>query len=119
MKAIKGFKGYINNEGLIDIEAWNFLDWAGMDTPHSGVVTHQNALFVKAVKDTAYIAAVQEKKEDMYYLNALSEKVKIAINKNLWCDEKQAYIDCIHSDGCVVGCARIFSWSIYSRLKTY
>lgn len=30
--------------------------------------------YISRINETAYIAAVQEKKEDMYYLNALSEK---------------------------------------------
>lgn len=32
------------------------LDWAGMDTPVSGVVTHQNALLVRVLREMAQAA---------------------------------------------------------------
>jgi glycogen debranching enzyme len=74
------------------------LDWAPMDTPDSGVVTHQNALLVKALKDVAYISEVLGKKEDMDYLLRFADNLKDAINRHLWDEEHKAYIDSIHSD---------------------
>jgi hypothetical protein len=70
-----------------------------MDTPDRGVVTHQNALLVKALKDTSYISELFNEEEDKKYLLEFAHSLKEAINKYLWDDERKAYIDSIHSDG--------------------
>jgi len=99
IRTVKNFEKFINKDGLLEITAWNMLDWAPMDTPDMGVVTHQNALLVKALKDTAYISELLDKKEDKKYLLDLANSLKEAINKHLWDDRKKAYIDSIHRDG--------------------
>ena len=98
METARNFERFINEDGLLEITAWNMLDWAPMDTPDSGVVTHQNALLVKALKDVAYISEVLGKKEDMDYLLRFADNLKDAINRHLWDEEHKAYIDSIHSD---------------------
>ncbi|MED4225265.1 hypothetical protein [Neobacillus cucumis] len=45
----------------MEISAWNMLDWAPMDTEHN-IVTHQNALFVDALRQTAYLASIYRQK---------------------------------------------------------
>lgn len=99
METARNFERFIDKRGLLSIVAWNMLDWAPMDTPGSGVVTHQNALLVKALRDTAYLAEVLGRREDTDYLLGFAERVKGAINEYLWSDEKRAYIDSIHADG--------------------
>lgn len=99
IKAVNGFKAHMNKDKLIEMQAWNMLDWADMDTPGSGIVTHQNALFVKALNDVSFIAQAIGKNGDIDALNKLEYAVRNAINNYLWSDEKQAYIDCIHADG--------------------
>ncbi len=101
-KTAKNFEMFINEKGLLDINAWNMLDWAPMDTPDSGVVTHQNALLVKALKDVAYISDILGRTEDKDYLLSFADNLKEAINKYLWDEENKAYIDSIHSDGQVL-----------------
>jgi len=98
METARNFERFINEDGLLEITAWNMLDWAPMDTPDSGVVTHQNALLVKALRDVAYISEVLGKKEDMDYLLRFADNLKYTINRYLWDEEYKAYIDSIHSD---------------------
>ncbi|MCD6082509.1 alpha-L-rhamnosidase, partial [Candidatus Aerophobetes bacterium] len=99
IQTAKNFEKFINKDGLLEITAWNMLDWAPMDTPNSGVVTHQNALLVKALGDVAYLANLLGRDEDKSYLLNFANSLKEAINKHLWSEEKRAYIDSIHSDG--------------------
>ncbi|MCX7796362.1 MAG: glycoside hydrolase family 78 protein [bacterium] len=99
MKTARNFEGFINEKGLLEITAWNMLDWAPMDTPDSGIVTHQNALLAKALRDVAYISEVLGKNEDRDYLLRFSNNLKEAINRYLWDEESKAYIDSLHTDG--------------------
>ncbi|MEH7118811.1 family 78 glycoside hydrolase catalytic domain [Neobacillus vireti] len=95
---VQRFQEFINEEGLLEISAWNMLDWAPMDTEHK-IVTHQNALLVDALSQTAYLASIIGKKDDEVNFLALSEQLKRAINKYLWDDKEKVYIDSIHEDG--------------------
>lgn len=100
VKTIDGFGKYLNDDWLLDINAWNLLDWAGMDTPCDRIVTHQNALLVKALRDTARIARVLANHDDGRRFDALAGHIGAAVNRYLWDERKQAYIDSIHHDGC-------------------
>lgn len=99
IRTAKNFERFINKDGLLEITAWNMLDWAPMDTPNSGVVTHQNALLVKALRDIAYLSDILRKDEDKIYLLNFADKLKKAINDHLWDDDSKAFIDSIHIDG--------------------
>ncbi len=92
-------RAFLNRDGLLEIEAWNMLDWAPMDTPWAGVVTHQNAWLVEALRRTASLAEVLGETADAERYRAMAESLKAAINAHLWSDEHQAYIDSIHADG--------------------
>jgi alpha-L-rhamnosidase len=98
-KTCTNFLTYINSQGLFEIEAWNLMDWAPMDTPDSGVVTHQNAWLVEALRRTAKVAQLLGEKEDEARFLLEAEKLIFAINEHLWSEENQAFIDCIHADG--------------------
>lgn len=93
------YEEFINKDGLFEINAWNMLDWAGMDTPNSGVITHQNMWLVEALKRSAKMAETLNIKEDAELFTRLAKKLKAAINKHLWSEKKQAYYDSIHADG--------------------
>ena len=63
---IDGMKSEINERGLLNMFAWNLFDWAPMDTPSDGIVTHINCLAALGLKLTriqaitggeAYLAA--------------------------------------------------------------
>jgi hypothetical protein len=88
-----------NNDGLLSMDAWNFLDWAPIDQPREGIVSHQNMFLVKALRSSAVLSrhAGHDEKADAYDLSA--EQLAAAINRHLWSEEKGAYLDCIHSDG--------------------
>lgn len=98
-KQSRSFEEMLNSDGLLEIEAWNMLDWAPMDTPRTGVITHQNAWLVEAYRRTATLAKVLGNESEAEHYLEVAEKVKAGINNHLWSDEKQAYIDCIRADG--------------------
>lgn len=90
---------FIHPDGLFEIEAWNMLDWAPMDTPNKGVVTHQNAMLLESYRRAATMALWLGKAEDAKEFEALAQKIEDAINEHLWDEQKQAFVDCIHADG--------------------
>lgn len=93
---------FLNDDNLLEIEAWNMLDWAPMDTPRQGVITHQNAWLVRALREVAKLAValdVETCHEDHSLFTESAEKVKEAINRHLWSEEHQAFVDCRHVDG--------------------
>jgi len=92
------FIGYLNDDGLLEIEAWNMLDWAPMDTPRAGVVTHQNMLLVRSLREASEIADLLGKGDGERWRKA-ADDLKGAINRHLWSQEKGAFIDCIRPDG--------------------
>jgi alpha-L-rhamnosidase len=95
---VQRFQEFINEQGLVEIYAWNMLDWAPMDTNHK-VVTHQNALLVEALRQTAYLSAILGESEDETTFLSLADQLKQAINVHLWDEEEKVYIDSIHEDG--------------------
>ncbi|MCJ8012152.1 glycoside hydrolase family 78 protein [Paenibacillus sp. KQZ6P-2] len=90
----------LNAEGLLDMRGWNLLDWAPIDQPNEGVVTHQNLLLVLALRKAAELARIAGKDAEAaeLFLQA-ADKLSSAINAHLWEKQQQAYLDCIHSDG--------------------
>lgn len=90
---------FLNGQGLLEIEAWNMLDWAPMDTPRTGVVAHQNMWLVEAWRRSAKMARILGNEAEAELYLRWAEELKQAINTHLWDEEKQAYIDCIHADG--------------------
>ncbi len=94
-----GLEQHINEDDLLEINAWNMLDWADMDTPDKGIVTHQNCLAVLALRQVSDLARQVGQKGRAHRWNALADRLASAVNTHLWSDERQAYIDCIHEDG--------------------
>lgn len=95
---VKRFQEFMNEEGLVEIHAWNMLDWAPMDTEQK-IVTHQNALLVEALRQTSYLASLIGEYEDERKLLTLADKIKQAINLCLWDEEEKVFVDSIHEDG--------------------
>lgn len=71
------------------------LDWSDMDTPYHGVVTHQNGLLVQALRSTAEMARRQEDYDTAKGYLSIAQSVTYAINRRLWNEERQAYVDCL------------------------
>jgi hypothetical protein len=92
---VAGIRGKLNAEGLFDIRAWNMFDWAEMDTPNFGVVTHQNCMAVHALNDTAEMAEWLGRADLAADWRALAADLSAAINRHLWNEERQAYTDCL------------------------
>ncbi len=98
-RTLRNFLGMRNAEGLLEIEAWNMIDWAPMDTPWEGVVAHNNAWLVEALRRGARVAELLGEDADAgAFLRAADELIE-AINAHLWDEDAQAYIDSIHADG--------------------
>lgn len=92
----------LDGNGLFNIKGWNLLDWAPIDQPNDGVVSHQNMFFVQALRSAALLAEeLDPENADRYRSHA--GHLKAAVNKFLWSEERQAYVDCIHSDGQLSG----------------
>lgn len=85
-------------DGLLDIQAWNFIDWAPIDQPDDGIVTHQNCLFAMAYDAAAEIAAALDRPEAAS-ARSMAAELRTSINARLWSEAAGAYIDCVHADG--------------------
>lgn len=90
---------YIDDHGLLTIHAWNLLDWAPMEQPNDGTVTHQNAIFARTLADAARLSELAGAAEAGLYYESRSHLLIHAINKHLWSSERQAFLDCIHANG--------------------
>ena len=99
-EAAASIRGHINERDLLEISAWNMLDWAPMDTPYHGVVTHQNMLAVWALRSAARLLnETGDEQEAIARMRSAADRTADAINKHLWDDENAAYVDAIHADG--------------------
>jgi len=92
---IEGLAKHINADGLLDIRAWNMFDWAPMDTPPRGVVTHQNCQMVHALRDAAELADWLGEGALAASWRAMADGLSDAINARLWNEERRAYTDCL------------------------
>jgi hypothetical protein len=90
---------HVDGRGLLYMKAWNFLDWAPIDQPRDGVVSHQNMFLAKALREAAALAEAAGDSEGAENYRETSGKLREAINNNLWSEERSAYLDCIHADG--------------------
>ena len=103
---VEGIAAHINRDGLFEIQAWNFFDWAEMDTPSTGVVTHNNCFAVLALNDCAQLAEWLGEQESAGRFRAMSQSLGCAINEKLWDAGREAYVDSLHADGVP---SRVFS----------
>ncbi|MEE9169842.1 MAG: family 78 glycoside hydrolase catalytic domain [bacterium] len=99
LRNVDGVQRFLNPDGLFEIRAWNMFDWADMDTPNDGVVTHQNCLLVLALHEISELAKWLEKKPEAAACKQLADGLAEAINKHLYDLERAAYADARHPDG--------------------
>jgi len=92
---VRGIGQHLNGQGLIDIHGWNMFDWAKMDTPSRGVVTHLNCMAVHALSDAARMAETLGNDADATHWRNLAAALTDAVNAHLWNDGKSAYTDCL------------------------
>ncbi|MDF2935503.1 MAG: alpha-L-rhamnosidase [Paenibacillaceae bacterium] len=95
---LDAYRQRLDEHGLLNMKGWNFLDWAPIDQPRDGTVTHQNMFLAKALDTGAALADYIDRAAGEE-LRGQAAQLKAAINRRLWSEEKQAYVDCIHADG--------------------
>lgn len=98
-KQLASITTQINKQGLFEFRAWNFCDWAPMDTPEKGVVAHNQGWLLLALgsmlKATRRMSdGITEEK-----CKKLISEVKSGCNACLWDEENQAYVDALHHRG--------------------
>lgn len=101
-----GIESHINRNGLFEIKAWNLFDWADMDTPSNGVVTHNNCLATLALRESAELAEWLADPKTAQRFRKTAASLEKAINRHLWDEDQEAYVDSIHANGTV---SRVFS----------
>jgi hypothetical protein len=99
VSTLETYLGKLNEQGLLEITAWNLLDWAPIEQPNRGVVTHQNMFLVKALELSALVATWTHNDEQADSLKLQADMLRTNIRNHLWCEEKKAFYDCIHHDG--------------------
>ena len=97
----QGIARHVDDRGLFQLNAWNMFDWAPADTPADGIVTHLHCLAVMGLRQTADLAERLGRDTQARSWNKLADRLSDAVNKHLWSDEKQAYVDSLHRDGSV------------------
>lgn len=89
---------FTDERGLMSIAAWNMFDWAGMDSGHR-CVSHNSMFLVEAYKRAVVLAREVGEQKDAAWYEAEREALIEAINRHLWNEERQGYVDAIHEDG--------------------
>ncbi|MEN6583668.1 MAG: family 78 glycoside hydrolase catalytic domain [Armatimonadota bacterium] len=95
---IEGIRQHLDHHGLFNIHAWNMFDWAPMDTPAVGVVTHQNCFAVLGLRDASRLAQLLGRNDLSNEWSELADVLADSINVYLWNDGVNAYIDCLRGD---------------------
>ncbi|MBW3635100.1 MAG: glycoside hydrolase family 78 protein [Armatimonadetes bacterium] len=95
----RGIAENVGGDGLFRFAGWNMFDWAPMDTPASGAVTHLNCLAVLGLRETAQIARDLGETELATRWTELAQGLSDAVNRHLWDENRGAYADCLRSDG--------------------
>jgi hypothetical protein len=96
---VAGIENNLSERGLFRIRAWNMFDWAPLDTPPDGEITHLNALAVLGLRQSVRLAKTIGAKAQAAAWSSLADRLVRAINLHLWDEKKRAYIDCIRPDG--------------------
>jgi hypothetical protein len=94
-------KKQLNARGLFQMFAWNLFDWAPMDTPADGIVTHIQCLASLGLKQAAQLARDIGEEAKAREWDEFAAALAEATNRHLWSNEKGAYTDCIRADGSV------------------
>jgi len=94
----KNISNMQTGRGLISTKGWNMIDWAPMDIVPEAEMTHNNILAAKALEYSAILAGELNKQSEKNSFESLAKQIKESVNKYLWSDEKNAFIDCIHND---------------------
>lgn len=97
--ALDAYDEHLDEHGLLSITAWNFLDWAKLDHTNSGVVGHQNLLFILGWEAAAELARTVGDDLEAARLQGRADAQRAAVTRRLWDEEEGAYLDSIAADG--------------------
>lgn len=95
LKNLEGIQSHLNEIGLFEIDGWNMFDWADMDTPRFGIVTHQNFFAAMALKQTIELAVQIGREKEIEFAEKVLTSLSENIEKYLFDEKKNAYTDCI------------------------
>ena len=95
-QCLEELEKHVGNDGLLDIAAWNMLDWAPMETPYHGIIAHLNAHLVECRRAVADLAEVAGQTGTAQNLRRNADQLAEAVHHAFWDSERQAYRDCIH-----------------------
>jgi alpha-L-rhamnosidase len=93
------YRSFLNEDGLLDMSAWNLLDWAPIDMPYTGVSTAGQALLAHCHELSAEMAAVLGKEDTAEALRGYAKSIKSALWSKLWDPSTSEFIDGIHRTG--------------------
>ena len=74
------------------MHAWNLFDWAGMDTPAKGIVTHINCQAVHGLRQAAQLAESLKRWDLARRWTKVADEIAAAVNKHLWSPRRNAYL---------------------------
>lgn len=94
-------KKYLDEKtGLFAISGenvWNFFDWTAIEL--SRLVSFNNMFLVDAIQIAIQMAQTLGRKSEAAVWKKWNDDLIRRINKHLWSDKLNAYVDCIHDDG--------------------
>jgi alpha-L-rhamnosidase len=96
---VDGIESGLSPRGLYARRGWNLFDWAKLDTPPDGEVTHVSCLAVLALRDSAAMAASIDARREASRWSALADRIGAAVDAHLWDEARGAYVDCVHAGG--------------------
>lgn len=92
---IDGIAANTHENGLFGLpRAWNMFDWAAMDCPSRGLITHLQCNAVLSLRQCAEAARSVGQTERAVRWSQLAEVLVAGANRHLWVEERNAYTDC-------------------------
>ncbi len=98
-RCVRGIEACLGADGLFRLRAWNMFDWAAMETPADGTVTHLNCLAALALDEVAELATWLGRRREAARWSRHAVRLRVAVNRQLWDDDTDAFADCRHRDG--------------------
>lgn len=91
-KAMAWFERHLDEHGLLEsVPGWVFIDWAEVD--RWGECAALNALYCHTLRQAAQIARWSGVASEAKRYKALAARVRRALNKHLWDQERGVYVD--------------------------
>ncbi|QNK57954.1 alpha-L-rhamnosidase N-terminal domain-containing protein [Paenibacillus sp. PAMC21692] len=98
-KIVQAYLAFVNEKGLFDISAWNFLDWAKLDVPYAGTVTAYQAMLAYCCKLVGQMAGDRGEEADKQAFDAQYCRLKTSLREHLWDAEAGSYFDGLDRQG--------------------